>query len=106
MQITTYREFKQRVDNLSAGMYRLGLRKADNILLQMPNCIEFMEVLFACLQIGIRPVLVLPTHRENEVRAFAKLLAPKAYISRLFWKCNARRSVVMLDELILTDIYI
>jgi len=29
---TTYREFKQRVDNLSAGMYRLGLRKADNIL--------------------------------------------------------------------------
>lgn len=78
---TTYREFKQRVDNLSAGMYRLGLRKADNILLQMPNCIEFMEVLFACLQIGIRPVLVLPTHRENEVRAFAKLLAPKAYIT-------------------------
>lgn len=57
------------------------LNKGDKVLLQFPNCSEFVILLLAMLKVGIIPVLLLPAHRENEIIRIIKKVKPKAYIS-------------------------
>src|SRR5262249_36775763 len=47
----------------------LGLRADDRIVLQLPNCWEFVVLTVACLRLGAIPVMALPAHRHQEIAA-------------------------------------
>ncbi|WP_433201977.1 (2,3-dihydroxybenzoyl)adenylate synthase [Dactylosporangium sp. CS-047395] len=64
----TYRELMERSDALAEALLDRGLRPGDTVVLQLPNCWEFVAVLLACLRSGIAPVLALVAHREHELR--------------------------------------
>ncbi|GID97649.1 (2,3-dihydroxybenzoyl)adenylate synthase [Amorphoplanes digitatis] len=46
----------------------LGLVRGDRIVMQLPNCWQFVVLTLACLRAGIVPVMALPAHRQHELR--------------------------------------
>ncbi len=49
-------------------------------MLHLPNGIAFVETCFALFQLGVRPVLALPAHRQHEISGFCRFAEAKAYI--------------------------
>jgi 2,3-dihydroxybenzoate-AMP ligase len=66
----TYRELDARADRLAAGLRRLGIRAGDRVVVQLPNGVEFCDVLFALARLGAVPVCALPAHRQSEIGYF------------------------------------
>ncbi|HEX6869452.1 MAG TPA: AMP-binding protein [Micromonosporaceae bacterium] len=52
-QRATYADLLGRVQRVSAGLHRSGLRPGDRVILLLPNCPELVEVLFACMWGGL-----------------------------------------------------
>lgn len=48
----TYNQFYTRVDSLSQGFIRLGVKKGDVVLAWLPNSFQAIETELACMQIG------------------------------------------------------
>lgn len=67
----SFRELAERVDSLAERMLGAGLRNGDNLLVQLPNCWEFLGLFLACQRIGVAPLLALPAHREHELAYLA-----------------------------------
>ena len=67
---TTYRQLRERARSLAAGLYRLGLRREDRVVVQLGNVTGFFEVCFALYTIGALPVFALPAHRASELGQF------------------------------------
>ncbi|BAQ75333.1 salicyl-AMP ligase [Pseudomonas sp. Os17] len=75
----SYRQLDLRVDQLAAGLHRLGLRAGDNVVLQLPNGVAFVEVCFALYRLGVRPIFALPAHRHLEIGRFCEFARARAY---------------------------
>src|SRR5262249_28307619 len=63
----SYRELTARADGAAVRLRALGLRADDRIVLQLPNCWEFVVLTVACLRLGAIPVMALPAHRHQEI---------------------------------------
>lgn len=66
-----YADLRDRSLALACGLYGLGLRRGDRVIVQLPNCAEFIELCFALFRLGVVPVLALPAHRDLEIGQFA-----------------------------------
>ncbi|MFH1058382.1 MAG: AMP-binding protein [Pseudomonadota bacterium] len=51
----TYAVFNRRVNRLAHGLRGLGLEKGQRLATLSPNCLELMELFFACLKLGVVP---------------------------------------------------
>ncbi|MGP4025465.1 (2,3-dihydroxybenzoyl)adenylate synthase [Actinomadura sp. 3N407] len=76
----TYAELDDRASRTAAGFLRLGLRRGDRIVVQIPNTTGFVVAFLALVRIGAAPVLALPAHRESEIRYLCELSEARAYI--------------------------
>ncbi|NPC94428.1 (2,3-dihydroxybenzoyl)adenylate synthase [Bacillus sp. WMMC1349] len=76
----SYKELDMKADLLAAGLLKLGIKKADRVVVQLPNIPEFFEVCFALFRIGALPVFALPSHRQNEISYFCEFTEAVAYI--------------------------
>ncbi|CUH95313.1 2,3-dihydroxybenzoate-AMP ligase [Propionispora sp. 2/2-37] len=76
----SYAELDRRADCLAAGFARLGLKKGDRAVVQLPNRIEFFEVIFALFRLGALPVFALPSHRESEIQYFCRFTEAVLYV--------------------------
>lgn len=56
-QRLTFTELAQRVRSLRAGLHEQGFRPGDRLALLLPNCLEFLELVYACTALD---VLVVP----------------------------------------------
>lgn len=77
----TYAELDDRVGRLAAGLAALGIVPDDRVLLQIPNSVEYVEVVFALFRLRALPVFGLPAHRENELVGIARSAGAVAIIS-------------------------
>jgi 2,3-dihydroxybenzoate-AMP ligase len=66
----SYAGLRARADSLAAGLYRLGLRERDRVVIQLPNGIALFESLFALFRLGALPIMALPAHRRSELTSF------------------------------------
>lgn len=64
----SYGELAANSRSIASGLAALGIGPDDLLTLQLPNCVEFVEVFLACSRVGAAPALVLPRHRERELR--------------------------------------
>jgi 2,3-dihydroxybenzoate-AMP ligase len=62
-----YGSLLARADALAGQLARLGMRPGDRIVVQLPNCWQFVVLTLACLRAGIVPVMALPAHRRHEL---------------------------------------
>lgn len=76
----SYRELDTRASRLAAGLLGLGIRPRDRVVVQLPNTVEFFEVLFALFRLGALPVLALPAHRRSEIAYFCEFTEAVAYV--------------------------
>jgi 2,3-dihydroxybenzoate-AMP ligase len=63
----TYRQLAERADATALRLAALGLGPDDRIVVQLPNTVEFVVLTYACLRLGVIPVMALPGHRRHEV---------------------------------------
>lgn len=77
----TYRELMARADGAATRMRELGLQPDDRVVLQLPNCWEFVVAMVACLRLGIIPVMALQAHRKQEIAAVAQHAEATAIIT-------------------------
>ncbi len=76
----TYRELRGKVDNLAAGLLRIGVKKGDCVLLQLPNWAEFVYALLAIYKVGGVMVLLNIGHKKLEVAHLGNVHEAVAYI--------------------------
>ncbi|MDA8081371.1 MAG: (2,3-dihydroxybenzoyl)adenylate synthase [Actinomycetota bacterium] len=74
----SYRELAILSDGLALELSRRGFRQNDCMVVQLPNCWEFIVLLFACARIGVIPIMALPGHRSNEITYFVDHSGAKA----------------------------
>ena len=68
----TYRSLAARADALASRLVdELGLVREDRIVVQLPNCWQFVVLTLGCLRAGIVPVMALPAHRKQELTYLA-----------------------------------
>ena len=63
----TYRHLAERADAVALRLAALGLRPDDRLVVQLPNTAEFVILTYACLRLGVIPVMALPGHRRHEI---------------------------------------
>ncbi|MHB8247063.1 MAG: (2,3-dihydroxybenzoyl)adenylate synthase [Acidimicrobiales bacterium] len=64
----TYRSLAARADALASRLRdELGLEREDRLVVQLPNCWQFVVLTLGCLRAGIVPVMALPAHRRHEL---------------------------------------
>lgn len=55
-----------------------GIGRGDRIIVQLPNCVEFVTLMLACAEIGAVPVMALPALRRAELEHLIALANPVA----------------------------
>lgn len=77
----TYAELSRNSRWIAAYLVgELGLAPNERVALQLPNCLEFVEVFFACSRAGVIPAMLLPRHRRAEVEHVVGLTDARAHI--------------------------
>lgn len=74
----TYRQLWQKSAAAAQALLELGIAPGDRIVLQLPNCWEFVALTLACLRVGIIPVMALSSLRRHEITHIAALAAAVA----------------------------
>jgi 2,3-dihydroxybenzoate---[aryl-carrier protein] ligase len=69
----SYAELDERATNLALNLLDLGIRPLDRLVLQLPNCIQFVYLYLALQKIGAIPVMALPAHRYLEISQFVQI---------------------------------
>ena len=75
----TYEELIRSAKRVANGLFRLGLRPQDRVVVQLPNCPEFVTLYLALNYIGVIPVMALRAHRHAEIRHFVRCSAAAGY---------------------------
>jgi 2,3-dihydroxybenzoate-AMP ligase len=81
----TYAELDERATRLGEGFADLGVAPGDRVVVQLPNVLEYVEVLFGLWRAGALPVFALPAHRRAEVEAFARTAEAVAIVTVDRW---------------------
>jgi acyl-CoA synthetase (AMP-forming)/AMP-acid ligase II len=64
----TFRELFDAGQRLAVGLHRQGLRRGDTAAVQLPNWVEFVQVLTALSRLGVIMVPIMPIYRRDDVR--------------------------------------
>ncbi len=76
----TYCQLRDKVDRLAIALIKLGIKKQDRVLLQLPNWSEFVYSYFALQKIGAIVVLLIPRHSQTEINHLCRLTGATAWI--------------------------
>jgi 2,3-dihydroxybenzoate-AMP ligase len=76
----TYRQLWDRSTSCAQSLLDLPLMPGDRIVLQLPNCWEFVALTLACFRVGVIPVMALPAHRRHELTHLATLAEAVAIV--------------------------
>ncbi|MGH7611629.1 MAG: (2,3-dihydroxybenzoyl)adenylate synthase [Candidatus Dormibacteria bacterium] len=75
----SYSQLGEASARLAGGLYRLGLRARDRVVIHLPNCPEFVILHFALQRLGVIPVMALAAHRRYELEHYVNLTEAQAY---------------------------
>jgi acyl-coenzyme A synthetase/AMP-(fatty) acid ligase len=62
----TFRELFDAGQRLAVGLHRRGLRRGDTAAVQLPNWVEFIQVLTALSRLGVIMVPIMPIYRRDD----------------------------------------
>jgi len=75
----TYAQLCTQVDALACALLKQGIRPQDRVIMQLPNCVEFVVLYLALTRMGAIPVMALANHRHTEVKHFIQSSTAVAY---------------------------
>ncbi|MBU8850184.1 MAG: acyl--CoA ligase [Desulfobacterales bacterium] len=65
----THFQFNFRINQLANGLLGLGLQKGDKVATLLPNCLELLEIYWACAKTGIVVVPLSTMLRANAIQS-------------------------------------
>ena len=77
----SYRGLDAAAADVAAGLRARDIAEGDRVVLQLPNTVDFVTVLFGLFRIGAVPVFALPAHRRSELVHFVQTSGAKALIT-------------------------
>ena len=63
----TYAQLDAEADLIARGLFGLGIKRGDRVVIQLPNLAEFVLLWFALQRLGAVPVHAMPGHRRREI---------------------------------------
>ncbi|MEB3061928.1 AMP-binding protein [[Mycobacterium] zoologicum] len=63
----TFRQLFDAAQRLAVGLHRQGWRAGDTAAVQLPNWVEFIQVLAALSRLGVIGVPIMPIYRSDEI---------------------------------------
>ncbi len=75
----SYKQLYEKSLSIGSALVQKGFKPGDNVVLQLPNGIYFVEIFFGCIMAGLIPVLALPAHRKGDLEEIFRLSEPVAY---------------------------
>ena len=63
----TYSQLLDEAGHTAALLNRENIARGDRVIIQLPNCVEFVTLTVACLEIGAIPIMALPAFRKAEL---------------------------------------
>ncbi|MEU0965083.1 (2,3-dihydroxybenzoyl)adenylate synthase [Streptomyces sp. NPDC005917] len=63
----TYADLDTEADRVARGLGGLGVGRGDRVVVQLPNCAEFVLLWFGLQRLGAVPVHAMPGHRRREI---------------------------------------
>lgn len=91
----TYSQLAEHIDALAFCLLEAGLNNGDNIVMQLPNCWEFVALFFACQRIGVAPALALPQYRDHEIGHLVERVDAKAIAVKDVWREYDHQALAM-----------
>ncbi|MHA1112012.1 MAG: AMP-binding protein [Promethearchaeota archaeon] len=106
----TYAEVDKMVDEFAAGLLKLGMKKGDGVLMDLPNCPQFVIAYYAIMRAGGITSPVIPLHKmaeivfqANDSNASIGIFMDKIYQGYLFDK-NVKEKIPSMKTVILTGL--
>lgn len=90
----TYGQLRQEVDRLAIGLIKLGVKRGDYALLQLPNWAEWVYSYFALQKIGAVVVLLVAEYTRRELNHFARLTGATTWIVPEKYRKTEYRSII------------
>ncbi len=81
----TWLEMDRRSSQLANGLWELGIRKGDRVILMFHNCLEFIEATYAIQKLGAIPVPINYRFVPREIVYQTTNSESKAYIFEDLW---------------------
>lgn len=82
----TYGQVREKADRLAIGLFNLGIKPLDRVLVQLPNWNEFVYSYFALQKIGAITVLLIDRYRQHEINHIANVSGATSWIVPLHYK--------------------
>ena len=92
----TYAEAEQCIDRLALGFARLGFKKDDVVVVQLPNVVEAALMRLALPKAGIMALMVMPAFGSEEVRHILDFTKAKGIV--IPWRFRNRDYFQMVKE--------
>lgn len=77
----SYASLDARVDRLTSGLYKLGIRKGDRVAFVIGNHPDFVCLHYATMRAGAVSVPLNPSMRGPELRPYLKSVAPRVIVA-------------------------
>lgn len=84
----SYRQFREQVDGMAAGLVALGLEPGDRVGIWSPNCAEWAVTQFASAKAGLILVNINPAYRPQELEYCLNKVGCKALITAAKFKTS------------------
>lgn len=95
----TYRKLNKQVDELAAGLRKLGIQKGDRIGVSLPAWYEFIVIVFAIARVGAIIVPLNTRYREDEAEHILKDSGAAAvFIVKEYDKVNQLEKYLNIQE--------
>ena len=78
-ELWTFSELAEGTERLALNLLDLGIGPRSPVVVQLPNCVEFVLLYFALERLGAIPLLALPGHREHEIGHYVDFIGAEAY---------------------------
>ncbi len=105
----TYQELDTAVDQFATGLSKMGIKKGDIVLIDLPNTPQFVIVFFAIVRLGAIANPIIPlnrfveiVHQANDSKGKALIILDVLYEEHLHGKDLSK--MPLLKDMILTGI--
>lgn len=72
-----FAELFAEIDRVAAGLYAMGVRKGDAVMIALPNIIQNTVAVYACSRLGAVAAMIHPLYSPDEFEGAARRISPK-----------------------------
>lgn len=94
----SYRELDQGAASAARWFTAAGLTRGEAVIVQLPNCVAYLEAILGIWRIGAIPVFTLPAHGATDIAHFHRLAPARFHLSPATGDRHHRRVLAQLAD--------